>query len=291
MSDLPFQGIKKPDYTLQPWQQTKVFQVNREIESGRLKLNHTFEFHLNYLRQQNKNHYISIVRNNYKINGKDPDLLISKIAHELQQSLYPMVFNIDETGKILGIENFSIIQDNWNRQKQAIQNKYEGEGTTLLIQSMEKRIESEMTFYKFITNDLAHAGLFLPVYRSYDSTMKIAPETISFPILGKNEITVLGELTLEKESGTKPTFRFHGKPALAQEQENQLKERLKKQQIDIDNEKFEGDVQFTTDLTNAPFGKTDISVELNLDEKWTYKEKLEYRFKRVIIPQSRFLSD
>ncbi|MFV0305866.1 MAG: hypothetical protein ACK5IC_10345 [Moheibacter sp.] len=291
MSNSLNQELKKPGYTLQPWQQTKVFQVNREIESGKIKLNHAFEFHLNYLRQQNKNHYISIVRNNYKINDKDPDLLISKIAHELQQSLYPMVFSIDETGKILGIENFSIIQDNWNRQKQLIQNKYEGEGTLLIIQSMEKRLESKMTFYKSTTNDLAHIGLFLPVYHSYDSSLKIESETMSLPILGKNEITVLGELTLENEPGTKPTFRFHGKPALTEEQENQLKERLKKQQIDINSEKLEGDIQFTTDLSNTPFGKTDISIELNLGEKWTYKEKLEYRFKRVIIPQSRFLSD
>src|SRR5690606_22548172 len=189
-------------YRLQRWQLTKVFGVKRKLEINipdkKANWEFSFELHLEHCGMQKTNHLIKISRKSFKINGKEPDYLMARLAHELQKGLYPIIFVADAFGRLVDIFNFEEIKKNWNVKKAEIQQLNEGAGLDNLIAQFETYLENKELFFERIKYDFSISGLFLPVYRNYGITHKIEQEKFDVHLSGIEKVSFAGEIHYEK---------------------------------------------------------------------------------------------
>lgn len=266
-----------------PWNGKKTFHAERQLElqlkEGTKTLTSSFDFILNYIQQKENKHLVSVTVENQKINGKKPDLLISKMTHSIQESLYPYIFSVDDFGKIRNLENFDQIKDRFIHIKKELKHKYSGEAVEMIIEIFEKKLNSSHSFYKELSNEIFYSTLFFPVYRYFGKTAMLENQMLTFPLfLSKQHVEVSGTLKLELQKENNSKLLFSGYAKLRKETEKILKDLFT---FSENEEPLKLEANFTTDLSQNPYQSQSTDILIHQSGQPFYKETFSVRYTGV----------
>ncbi len=271
--------LDKLTYRLQKWQFTRIYSVERKIQiktaDKTRSWNFSFELHLEHLGMENGNHLIKVSRKKFKTNGKEPDLLIARLTYELQKSIYPIVFSVDQFGRLTDLVHFEEIKENWKQQKEEVRKVQEGHGLEALIEQMELGLKTKATFFQKMISDASVAGLFLPVYRHYGIAEKIENEVFEFPFLSFGQLIFQGELKYRKE-GNGHISRYEGKF-----RSDDVSEQILQSYFKTGKSNFSGKLRYERNTGTAPFLRQSINLEIRTREDEFFKEEVNYNFLRL----------
>nr|WP_199077623.1 hypothetical protein [Pedobacter sp. ASV19] len=117
------------------------------------------------------------------VNDIEPDLLADQLAYECGKVFYPLLVEVDFSGKYLGVYNHPEIISRWKVQRPVIQEYFKGETTERYLILMDKAIASveqvNMIFYR----ELFISSFFSSLYQSYGEHFETG-QTCYFPIVG-----------------------------------------------------------------------------------------------------------
>lgn len=273
--------LAKLNYQLQKWQMVKVYSVVRKLTiqttEKKKEFKFNFEFHLEHKGFHQMNHLIEVSRHNFKIDGKSPDMLISKLTEELNRGIYPIRMKIDPFGRWVGIDNFDEIKIRFRSHKEELQKVHAGPGFTNLLESFENGLQNEQIFLNKSMNDSSLLYLFLPVYRHYGIMDKIEKDEIKYPYQGVSQISFLGDLTYRKE-GNFHISQYDGKLNVSEDEMENWKIKL-----GLNKESFlKGKLNYQRKTETYPFSTQIIDFELSSESDVVFKEEIEFRFLRVL---------
>ncbi|KAF2517735.1 LysM peptidoglycan-binding domain-containing protein [Flavobacterium foetidum] len=136
---------------------------------------------------RNKYHLFQINRSpNIYVNGKLTDTLISGLAGQTAEVLYPLKVVVDEFGKWIALYNYDEIDARWGETKNKKLDYYYGEFTEAYIEETEYALKSSDTLFDSLRSDYFLRAFFNGIYVSHTADYSFTGE-VSFPIEKEDE--------------------------------------------------------------------------------------------------------
>lgn len=130
-------------------------------------------------------YWVSFEKKNLYINRHEADLVAEELAVRLMEALNPIRVLVDPSNTIQnGIENHEEILRNWEKVKNNIRDKFEGELTEKLLEKVEKTIQNQVQILLRLEKDMFWSAYFAPIYGVYPEMLS-REERQLFPLKPK----------------------------------------------------------------------------------------------------------
>jgi len=160
------------------------YGVFKTIQSGTKTNTIAYNISLRFYPKNEKDkQYVSldIISKTY-INNKEPDIMIDELALACTKALYPVVFQIDINGLLLGIQNHDDIILRWKKQKEKNLKYYKGAVAKKYCDLFGQTLKDKDTLFHCLQNDWFLHLYFNDLYTTYNNDRELK-RTLEFPIL------------------------------------------------------------------------------------------------------------
>lgn len=182
---------------IQPWNDKRKYCVKHKItvhDNGNEKKSEvTFDILLSCLPATHQNNFIwKVERENFLLNDELPESPHMQMFIGAEESIYPLLLEISDQGKFLGIDDFFNWKNETFNQLEKVKSQFEGFYAEDFITRFQEEIQSEAKLKKKL-NGQAFFKLFV-----FDLFEEKTEETIEWNILKIGNFTFKGSTTSEK---------------------------------------------------------------------------------------------
>ena len=134
---------------------------------------------------QNDYHFIQIDKiSELLIDGKPADLAVHKVAEKTAQFLFPIRIVVDKYGKWVDLNSYDKLKERWEKQKDEIEDAYEGEVYDTIVDNIEKAIIDDDTLIESLSGNWFLRAFFNGIHIAYTEKLKIE-KNIFFPAIAE----------------------------------------------------------------------------------------------------------
>lgn len=117
------------------------------------------------------------------VNDLEPDLVADELAYACGKVYYPLLLEVDFSGKYHAVHNHAEVLGRWNTQKAAVLDYFKGEIAAKYVSLMDEAIATPELLTAIFSRELFCSTFFSSLYRSYTAAFEIE-EMVAFPIAG-----------------------------------------------------------------------------------------------------------
>ena len=134
---------------------------------------------------QNDYHFIQIDKiSELLIDGKPAVLTVHKVAEKTAQFLFPIRIVVDKYGKWVDLNSYDKLKERWRKQKDEIEDVYEGEVYDTIVDNIEKAIIDNDTLIESLSGNWFLRAFFNGIHIAYTEKLKIE-KNIFFPAIAE----------------------------------------------------------------------------------------------------------
>ena len=117
-------------------------------------------------------------------NDEDTSIIVDELAFMVASVLYPLQIIATPQGEWIGIHNYEAITKRWNKVKEELYKKHEGEWTNKYIKLNESTLSDENLLFRSLQKDWFIAASFNSIYTNHTDDYAIE-RAIQFPVIAQ----------------------------------------------------------------------------------------------------------
>ncbi len=144
------------------------YGVNITIQDDKKLNSIKYEVPVKYLGRQDDDFYVEISSpESIRINDLLPDSKADRLAADVYNLLYPIVFRIDRHGCIIGIDNFEEIKKRWDGSLEEIRRNRFGESLEKYLKLCSYSLKNEEKLLRKLKRSYFFSCYFFGIYQAY----------------------------------------------------------------------------------------------------------------------------
>lgn len=151
----------------------------------------TYDIEVKHLKSEGDVHLIEVSKTNVLMNDEEVHDAFNDVLLITAEAINKVVVRVDQSGTVLGLENFDEIKKKWSDVRRNVEEMYQGKVISDYLDGMQSKLQNPEVLWNALSKSFFYTVFFNGIYKNYIDATCLKEEMIIRDLLPTQGVGVL----------------------------------------------------------------------------------------------------